>query len=137
MKQVSNRLDRLRLAAGAFAWALVAMPVAAQAPSLAALDGLKKGAWSFRDRVSGASRTICVRSGQEFIQLRHSQPGCSRTVVQDGPREVAVQYTCRGNGYGRTSIRREDASLVQIRSQGIFNGAPFTIQGEARYTGSC
>ena len=137
MNRANHGLEGLRLVAGAVALALVAIPVAAQAPSLAALDGLKKGAWSFRDRASGSTRTICVRNGQEFIQLRHSQPGCTRTVVQDGPREIAVQYTCRGNGYGRTSIRREDSGLVQIRSQGIFNGAPFTIQGEARYTGSC
>ncbi|GGD62772.1 hypothetical protein GCM10011411_23800 [Aurantiacibacter arachoides] len=58
-------------------------------------------------------------------------------MVRDGPREVTVQYTCRGNGYGRTTIRRESDTLVQIRSQGIEGGAPFSIDGEARRTGGC
>ena len=78
-----------------------------------------------------------MRDGQEFIQIRHQQPGCSRFVVQDGPDEIVVQYTCRGNGYGRTSIRREGSGLLQIRSQGIVDGAPFAIDAEARHTGAC
>ena len=68
---------------------------------------------------------------------RHRQSGCSRVVVQDGADEVVVQYTCRGNGYGRTSIRREGNSLVQIRSQGIQGGTPFSFSAEARHSGSC
>ena len=78
-----------------------------------------------------------MRDGREFIQLRHRQAGCSRFVVQDGASEVVVQYTCRGNGYGRTSIRRESATLVQIRSQGIEGGTPFSLSAEARHSGSC
>ena len=84
-----------------------------------------------------ASTRICVRTGREFIQIRHRQPGCEQFVVQDDPNEVTVQYTCRGNGYGRTTIRREGAGLVQIRSQGIRGGAPFSLDGEARRTGGC
>ncbi|MGB3795217.1 MAG: hypothetical protein WA957_02830 [Alteraurantiacibacter sp.] len=57
--------------------------------------------------------------------------------MQDESKEVTVQYTCRGNGYGRTTIRRESRDVVQIRSQGIHGGAPFSIEGEARRVGSC
>jgi hypothetical protein len=71
------------------------------------------------------------------IQLQHRQSGCTQYVVQDDPDEVTVQYTCRGDGYGRTSIRRESSSLVQIRSQGTQARTPFTIEGEARRTGPC
>jgi hypothetical protein len=110
---------------------------AANAPELAMLDSLAKGSWSLRIRDDGSQQRVCVRSGQEFIQLRHTQPGCSRFVVKDTPEEVVVQYTCRGNGYGRTSIRREGNGLVQIQSQGIIDGAPFAISGEARHAGSC
>lgn len=110
---------------------------AANAPELAMLDSLTKGSWSLRIRDDGSQQRVCVRSGQEFIQLRHTQPGCSRFVVKDTPEEVVVQYTCRGNGYGRTSIRREGNALVQIQSQGIIDGAPFAISGEARHAGSC
>ena len=119
--------------AAAFVWA----PLQAQAPELAMLDGLAKGAWSLRIRDDDSQQRICVRDGREFIQLRHRQPGCSQFVVQDGADEVVVQYTCRGNGYGRTSIRREGNGLVQIRSQGIEGGTPFAFSAEARQNGSC
>ena len=116
---------------------LAAAPLEAQAPELAMLDTLAKGAWNLRIRDDGTQRRICVRDGREFIQIRHGQPACSRIVVQDGPEEVVVQYTCRGNGYGRTSIRREGNSLVQIRSQGIEGDTPFSFNAEARHSGGC
>ena len=123
--------------AGAVAIAFAAAPLAAQAPELAMLDALAKGAWDLRIRDDGSQRRICVRDGRELIQLRHRQSGCSRFVVQDNVDEVVVQYTCRGNGYGRTSIRREGNTLVQIRSQGIEGGTPFSFSAEARHSGSC
>lgn len=129
--------DLWKAGAAAGALTLVAVPLEAQSPELAMLDGLTRGAWDLRNRDDGTHQRICVRDGREFIQLRHRQPGCSRFVVQDGPSEVVVAYTCRGNGDGRTSIRRESASLVQIRSQGIEGGTPFSFAAEARHTGSC
>jgi hypothetical protein len=130
-------LDLWKAGAAAGALSLVAVPLEAQAPELAMLDGLTRGAWDIRNREDGTHQRICVRDGREFIQLRHRQPGCSRFVVQDGASEVVVSYTCRGNGDGRTSIRRESASLVQIRSQGIEGGTPFSFTAEARHSGSC
>jgi len=115
----------------------LAVPAIAQTPELAMLGALERGGWEVRNRNDGTLQRICVRSGREFIQLRHRQPGCSRFVVQDDPGEVTVQYTCKGNGYGRTTIRREESGLVQIRSQGIFKGTPFNIEGEARRAGRC
>ncbi len=126
-----------RSGAVAAAMTLAATPVVAQGPELAMLDTLTRGAWTLRNRDDGTQQKICVRDGREFIQLRHRQPGCSRFVVQDGANEVVVQYTCRGNGYGRTSIRREGNALVQIRSQGIEAGTPFSFSAEARHSGSC
>lgn len=133
-----NRTRELRQA-GTLVAALTfaAAPVEAQAPELAMLDTLAKGAWNLRIRDDGTERRICVRDGREFIQLRHRQNGCSRFVVQDGASEVVVQYTCRGNGYGRTSIRREGSGLVQIQTQGIDGGTPFSFSAEARHNGSC
>jgi len=115
----------------------VAAPVAAQSGQLAMLASLNKGGWNLRIRDDGTQQRLCVRDGQEFIQLRHKQGGCSRFIVQDDADQVVVQYTCRGNGYGRTSIRREGADVVQIQSQGIYDGAPFSISAEARHNGSC
>ena len=117
--------------------ALLAAPVVAQSPAIPVLDGLAKGAWTLRDREDGTILSVCLRTGRELIQLRHVQPGCSQAVVAEKPGEVTVQYTCPGNGYGRTVIRREGSDLVQIRSQGIHNGLPFSIEGEARRTGGC
>jgi hypothetical protein len=135
-RAVENR-DWWKAGALAAALTLVAAPLEAQAPELAMLDSLTKGSWNLRIRDDGTQRRICVRDGREFIQLRHRQAGCSRFVVQDGADEVVVQYTCRGNGYGRTSIRREGSALVQIRSQGIEGGTPFAFSAEARHNGGC
>jgi hypothetical protein len=115
----------------------LAMPATAQAPELAMLDTLSKGSWELRLRSDGSQRNICLRTGRELIQLRHRQTGCTQFVVQDDPDVVTVQYTCRGDGYGRTTIRREGNALVQIRSQGTQGGMPFSIEGEGRRVGSC
>jgi hypothetical protein len=129
--------NRWKVGGVAVAIMIASAPLEAQAPELAMLDSLAKGAWNLRIRDDGSQQRICVRDGREFIQLRHRQPGCSRFIVQDGADEVVVQYTCRGNGYGRTSIRREGNALVQIRSQGIEGGTPFSFSAEARRSGSC
>ncbi len=115
----------------------ITLPAAAQSDSLAMLSGLSKGEWTIKHRDGSADRKICVRTGQELIQLRHSETGCSRFVVEDGANKVTVQYTCPGNGYGRTNIRKESGALVQIESQGIASGLPFQFAAEARRTGTC
>ncbi|GGE01905.1 hypothetical protein GCM10011515_21970 [Tsuneonella deserti] len=125
-----------RIAAGFIAMGLLS-PVAAQAPSLAMLGTLDDGQWEVRPRDGGSVRRLCVRSGMELIQLQHGNSNCSRFVVEDAANAVTVQYTCRGNGYGRTSIRRETTNLVQIDSQGIAGGLPFQFSAEARRVGAC
>lgn len=114
-----------------------AIPVAAQADGLSMLEGLTKGEWTIKHRDGSADRKICLKSGRELIQLRHSEPDCSRFVVEDANSKVTVQYTCPGNGYGRTNIRKETEGLVQIESQGIAAGLPFQFAAEARRTGGC
>ena len=131
-----SRMTGLRVRLG-LAALLAAIPLAGHAAELGMLDSLTKGAWSLRIRDNGAEQRICLRDGRELIQIRHKDAGCSRFVVRDDASEVVVQYTCRGNGYGRTSIRRESNGLVQVQSQGIIDGTPFSISGEARHSGSC
>lgn len=128
----------LRAAAIMAAAGAMAVPAAAQAPELAMLDSLSKGTWTLRIRDGGAQQRICLRDGRELIQLQHRQTGCSRFVVTDAADQVVVQYTCRGNGYGRTSIRKESGGLVQVQTQGIHDGTPFSWTAEGRYTaGGC
>lgn len=117
--------------------ALAAAAASAQAPSLAMLDRLDQGAWELRFRPDNQKNRMCVADGRQFIQLRHPKYVCSHFVVQDTANRVTVQYTCRGHGYGRTDIWRENGSLVQITSQGIVDGQPFQFSAEARRVGSC
>ena len=139
---MTNRIDsRMRRAALALAGAGVvaglAVPVLAQGNGLAMLGTLAKGEWTIRQRGGAPDRKICVRSGAELIQLMHRESGCSQFVVEDGAARVTVQYTCPGNGYGRTSIRRGTPALVQLESQGIESRTPFQLTAEARRTGTC
>lgn len=115
-----------------------AVPASGQRASLTMLDQLDSGRWELRLRDAGnPAERLCVNNGRRFIQLRHPEVSCERLIVEDGPNEVTVQYTCRGQGYGRTSIRRETSRLVQIQSQGIRNGLPFEFSAEARRVGDC
>ncbi|MEE4451748.1 hypothetical protein [Novosphingobium resinovorum] len=114
----------------------VAAPVHGQRQSLAMLDELDHGGWELRER-GGPVRNICLDSGRRLIQLRHPGMACSSVVVEDRNDQVTVQYTCRGQGYGRTQIRRETDALIQIDSQGIVNGLPFSFSAEGRRTGDC
>ncbi len=129
-----------------FAWVVLpfaasgalAGAVWAQGPELAMLDRLERGSWSltYRDEYPETGK-ICIADGRELVQLRHSRLKCRSTVVDDTPHEVTIQYTCPGNGYGRTHIRRESDRLVQIDTQGIESGLPFAFSAEARLAGAC
>jgi hypothetical protein len=111
--------------------------LAAQGDALAMLAKLQRGQWTVTSRDGGPSRTVCLGDPAQLVQLQHARSACSRFVVEDAADKVAVQYTCRGNGYGRTSIRKETNTLVQIESQGIAGGLPFQFKAEARRTGAC
>jgi len=113
--------------------------VGLQLPQLAMLERLERGSWELTNRGDDDERNarICLVNGRELIQLRHNRQRCKSTVVDDTPNEVTVQYSCPGNGYGRTHIRRESDELVQLDSQGIENGLPFAFSAEARWVGAC
>lgn len=127
-----------------FRWTLTACALAgatavpAQAPSLAMLDRLEKGSWQLRERGKDAVlQTICVGDARRMIQIQHPRATCSRYVIEDTPNSVTVHYTCPGAGHGRTTIRSETNRLVQIDTQGIAEGKPFSQAIEARRTGGC
>jgi hypothetical protein len=114
------------------------MPVLAQKPALAMLDRLESGSWELRLREPGGDvQRVCLRDGRGLIQLRHQGDACERLIINDGANEVTVQYTCRGQGFGRTHIRLETARLAQIETQGIADGLPFAYNMEARRIGDC
>ena len=118
--------------------ATFAVPAAGQRSPLAMLDQLQNGRWELRFRdARGPVKQICLRDGKTLIQLRHPTAYCRRLVLEDEAALVTVQYTCTGKGYGRTSIRRETGSLVQIQTQGIADGLPFDFSIEGRRVGEC
>ena len=115
-----------------------ATPVVAQTPGLAMLNTLERGQWQLVDRDSASQgRSLCVNDLHMLLQLQHQGAQCSRYVIDDEPNAVTVHYTCPGAGHGRTTIRKETSRLVQIDTQGIAAGAPFSYAYEARRTGSC
>lgn len=115
-----------------------ATAVPAQAPSLAMLDQLEKGQWQLRERGKPAvTQTFCLGDARRMIQLYHPKANCSRYVIEDSAKSVTVHYTCPGAGHGRTTIRSETNRLVQIDTQGIADGKPFSQAIEARRMGAC
>lgn len=133
---IFSPLLRCSLAACALAGASA---VPAQAPSLAMLDRLEKGGWQFRERGGQGAvlQTVCLGDARRLIQIQHPRANCSRYVIEDTPNSVTVHYTCPGAGHGRTTIRSETNRLVQIDTQGIAEGRPFSQAIEARRTGGC
>jgi hypothetical protein len=120
------------------ACAIATVPAIAQTPSLAMLDGLERGQWVLRDRDNPATtRSYCVTDFRQLLQLQHQGRQCTRTVLENSASAVTVHYSCPGAGHGRTTIRRETNRLVQIDTQGIASGAPFSLAYEARRTGTC
>lgn len=104
----------------------------------AALAGLEPGQWDLRSRDPGeAPLRICVREGQNLVQLRHQGQACRRFVVEDSPARTSVSYNCPGTGHGLTVVRVETPRLVQIDSQGVADGAPFALEVEGRRIGAC
>ena len=132
-----RQLQRL-VFGGIIAAAGLVTPVSGQRPQLGVLDELQSGRWELRLRGNSATaESMCLQSGRSLIQIRHQHTNCDRYIVNDGLNDVTVQYTCHGQGYGLTHIRRESARLVQIESQGIARGLPFDLVAEARRVGDC
>ncbi len=104
---------------------------------LAMLRQLEPGMWQIRYRDGSPVRKLCVRTGSDLLAARQVVGNCRRNILEDQADRVVVQYSCQGDGYARTSVRRESNQLVQIESQGFQSGAPFTSSAEARRIGGC
>jgi hypothetical protein len=113
----------------------------AQGTDLSLLESLDRGLWQLRAVGSGNSAAVidklCVGDPSRLTQIQHGDASCTRYVVRSSPNSVTVSYTCRGQGQGLTTIRKESGKLIQIQSQGIKNNAPFSFSVEARRTGTC
>lgn len=107
-------------------------------PQLTALRGLEAGEWELRGRGEGAqTRKLCVTDLRQLLQPQHPGPACRSFVVNDSAHAASVTYDCAAAGNGRTDLRIETSRLVQIRSQGVADGAPFAFAVEGRRIGAC
>ncbi len=110
----------------------------AQGARPALLERVQPGSWTLHEIGSkGRDRSICVRDVGALLQIHHGTAACSRFIVSETARAATVQYSCPGQGYGRTTVTLESPSLVRIQTQGLATGAPFDVDYEARRGGRC
>lgn len=118
--------------------ACVALPALGQPAVKGILGEFTPGFWELRSREKqGKISRLCVKDPQQLIQLRHPNDSCRKVVVDEKADEATVQYTCPKRGYGRTHIRKETNTLLQIDGQGIASGQPFSFVVEGRRIGDC
>ncbi|WP_411290055.1 hypothetical protein [Sphingorhabdus sp.] len=102
------------------------------------LDTLERGMWQLRSSGNNEPTTkICLGKPESLLQIRHSGLACEQYVVRTTENSVTVSYTCKGEGQGLTTIRKESNRIVHIQSQGIRDNAPFSFSVEGRKTGTC
>ncbi len=128
-------ISHVRIAA--IAAALLVLPGFAQAPAPSALDRVEPGLWEVRGAGGASLGSICLGDPALLAQLQHRGAACALDVVDSTERSATVQYSCRGQGSGRTILRVETPRLVQIDGQGLDSGTPFAIRAQARRAGSC
>jgi hypothetical protein len=108
------------------------------ANDLSLLNTLERGQWSLRAAGAEAPLTkICLGNPEVLTQIQHAGVACERYVVRSTVNSVTVSYTCKGQGQGLTTIRKESSRIIHIQSQGIRNNAPFSFSVEGRRTGPC
>lgn len=105
------------------------------------LETLDRGLWQLRGiggaPTSAAVSQLCLGDPNRLVQIQHGDAACERLVLKSSPTSVTVSYSCRGQGQGITTIRKEGPRLIQIQSQGIRNNSPFSFQVEGRRTSGC
>ena len=108
------------------------------ANDLSLLNTLERGQWSLRAVGAEAPLTkICLGNPEVLTQIQHAGVACERYVVRSTVNMVTVSYTCKGQGQGLTTIRKESNRIIHIQSQGIHDNAPFSFSVEGRRTGPC
>jgi hypothetical protein len=116
---------------------LIATGSALSAPLPGPLKGLEPGEWELRERGGDEVHRLCLADLRQLIQIRHLRGNCKRLTVEEGVKHLSVSYDCAGAGGGRTDLRIETSRLIQLRSQGVANGAPFSSMLEGRRIGPC
>lgn len=130
----------LRALAGAMAMLVTLSPAIGGGPA-SPLKGLEPGEWELRERApddgSPDVRRLCLADIRQLIHIRHPRSQCKRLTVDEAANRLSVSYDCGSAGSGRTDLRVETPKLLQLRVQGITDGAPFSLAMEGRRLGAC
>lgn len=104
------------------------------APS--AIAGIELGEWSLR-APDGAQRRLCIADRWAVLQIMHGNTQCEHFVMENTPRATTIRYTCPNHGHGRTRITVDTPRVIDIDTQGVADGQPFSEQFEGRRIGNC
>lgn len=127
-----------RLALGALALCLSGAPTGSRSAEPAGLASLETGEWELKERGSKSKPTrLCVTDGNQLLQPNHVSRQCQRYVIRSTSRQVSASFDCAEGGQGRTDLRIETSRLIQLSSQGVFDGRPYSIALEGRHIGVC
>lgn len=101
-----------------------------------ALGGLEHGQWQFRNG-EGEMRRLCLGNPAALIQIMHGNTQCEHFVMENTEHSATIRYTCPSHGHGRTTISVDTPRVVNVETQGVADGAPFSERFEGRRVGAC
>lgn len=111
---------------------------ATAAPPLQAMHGtFRPGLWQANEVGEGAGQTICATAPEQLLTAGRPARACKTTVIANEPNRGVITYQCKGGLSGRTTLRRDAASIYTIDAQGIDRGRPFALLAEWRRIGDC
>lgn len=122
----------------------LAVVIGASGVAVAATGGIlvssvvQPGLWQLRSlNGGGPPLSLCLRTAEDVVQLRHPGRTCSRFVVTNAAESATIHYSCGAAGYGETAITAETGQLINVRSQGLVGQSPFEVAYEGRRVGAC
>ena len=132
----------MRILRFALLFLIASVSVAAALPQLQQIKAMmtvQPGLWTIHalDRGESDVPAFCVTDTARLLQFRHPGQTCSRFIIADTSRVATIQYTCPGNGWGRTSVRIISPGQLRLDTQGIADNAPFALAAEAKRVGEC
>jgi hypothetical protein len=120
------------------AFAAAAFAVIGSGAIAGALSQVMPGMWEVSG-IPGAHTPAkaCFASVDQLEQYEHRGRSCSRKVLSEVGTTLVVQYSCGGNGFGRTQVTAITPRSLRIETQGISDGLPFNYVLQARRVGDC
>ncbi|MGZ2411005.1 hypothetical protein ACUXST_000402 [Sphingomonas sp. F9_3S_D5_B_2] len=106
-------------------------------PRPAALSQASAGVWELRRLPDGKPLRQCIADITTLAQVEHRHQSCSRKVVSSDGTTTVLGYTCGGGGFGQSKLTLVTPRSLNIETQGISGGLPFSYVVHARRVGPC